>query len=37
MLSKFVTLNDFFYLMQHLLHHMRLIKNTFAAEILNFY
>lgn len=32
MFNKYVTLNDFFYPVQHLLHPVRVIKNTFAAE-----
>ena len=32
MLNKNVSLNDFFYSLQHLLHPVRVIKNTFAAE-----
>jgi hypothetical protein len=32
MLNKNVTLNEFFYSLQHLLHPLLIIKNTFAAE-----
>ena len=32
MLNKNVSLNDFFHPVQHLLHPVRVIKNTFAAE-----
>ena len=32
MLNKNVSLNDFFHSLQHLLHPIRVIKNTFAAE-----
>ena len=32
--NKNVTLNDFFHSLQHLLHPIRVIKNTFAAEII---
>ena len=30
--NKYVTLNDFFHSLQHLLHPIPVIKNTFAAE-----
>ena len=30
--NKYVTLNDFFHSLQHALHPVHIIKNTFAAE-----
>jgi hypothetical protein len=32
MLNKNVSLNDFFHSLQHVLHPVHIIKNTFAAE-----